>query len=250
MKKALAIIAVVLLLLAAGYWTGKKLITRRIDREMTKQLQKSVRPYISNPENLKVENTRDAQIGRGTVRLPEVQVTGKDLQFPHNIEAKSAEVVVRDVTVDTKTKKVSSVGEGSYEITLSAEDLTRLLRQQRDMKVEGVQVLPETVSVTLSRQDGITLAGEGTEEASARRLPFTLRGKLAPDADGKMVFQVAEGTRGGEAFTGLAGEAYSLPGGTLLPPQLESGRVREVVIGDGAITFKGSFDGAQLLQNR
>jgi len=246
MKKGLIIIAVILLVLLVGYWGGKTLINRRIDREMTKQLQKSVRPYISNPENLEVKNTRDVQIGRGTMRMPEVEVSGNDLQLPHDIKAKSAHVVVHDVTVDTKAKKISSVGEGSYDITLSAEDLTRVLRQQSAMKINDLLVLPDTTTVTLSRQGGITLAGEGTEESSTKRLPFTLRGKLVPDATGKMVFQVDESTQGGESV-GTVGESYSLPAGSLLPPALENGRVSEVIINDGAITFKGSFDGSQLL---
>ncbi|MHB0936953.1 MAG: hypothetical protein ACYC6A_11235 [Armatimonadota bacterium] len=250
MKKGLAItLAILVLLGAAVFWGGKMWVRKRLDREMTKQLQKSVRPFVENPENLQLENKQDVQITRDTVRMPEVEVTGKDLQLPHDIQAKSARVVVRDVEVDTKTKKVSSVGEGSYAITLSAEDLTKVLRQQNTMKIHDLLVLPDTTTVTLSRQDGITLAGEGTEEASSKRLPFTLRGKLVPDASGKLAFQIADSTRGGEAV-GVAGESHALPAGSLLPPHLESGRVREVVIEDGAITFKGSFDGAQLLQHR
>jgi len=250
MKKGLLIALAVILLLVVVFWGGYVWVQRRITRAMNVQLQKAVRPYVTNPQNLTLTN-KPVQIGRDTMRMPEVEITGTDLQLPHELQAQSTHVVIRDVEVNIRGKKkqVTHVGQGAFDITLSADELTKLLHKQQTLEISGLQVQPETLSLTLSRQDGITLAGEGTTPESRERQPFSLRGTLAPDASGEMLFHITESTAGGQRQEDEVGKAYPLPAGSLLPAALTNGRIQDVSIGDGTITFKGSFDGAALLQN-
>jgi|GEM_PF-2214992 len=251
MKKGIIITLSILLLLVVVLWGGYAWLQRRITREMNAQLQKSVRQYVNNPQNLTLTN-EPVRIGRNTVRVPEMEVAGTDLQFPNELAVESTRVVIRDVEVNIagKQKKVTGAGEGSFEITLSDDELTRLLRRRQELAMGDLQVSPETLTLTLSRQNGITLMGEGTEPPSTQRRPFTLRGTLVPDASGEMTFRVSEIAVAGQSQPEPAGKTYPLPAANLLPAALKSGRVREVTTGDGTITFKGAFDGAQFLQNR
>jgi len=251
MKKRLIVTLAIILLLVVAFWGGYVWMQRRVTREMNAQLQKAVRPYVNNPQNLTLTN-EPVKIGRGTVRVPEVAVTGTDLQFPNELEVESTRVVVRDVEVNVagKRKKVVSAGDGSFEITLSDADLTKVLRRRQDMEMGDLLVSPETLTLTLSRHDGITLMGEGTEPPSTERRPFILRGMLVPDASGAMSFRLSEIAMGGQSQPEAAGKAYPLPAANLLPSALEGGRIREITTSDGTITFNGTFDGARFLQNR
>jgi hypothetical protein len=251
MKKGLIITLAILLLLAVAFYGGYVWVQRRVTREMNAQLQKAVRPYVGNPQNLTLTN-KPVRVGRDKVRVSEVEINGTDLQFPHELEVASMHVVIRDVEVDVRGKrqKLSHVGDGSFEITLSADDLTGLFRRQQAMSVGGLRVLPETLILALSRQNGIEVTGEGTEPPSADRLPFTLRGSLVPDTAGEMTFRVGEIAVDGQSRSEPAGKSYPLPAANLLPSALKGGRVQAVSVGDGAITFTGTFDGAQFLQNR
>jgi len=88
------------------------------------KLRQSVQSFVQNPENLTITNA-PVQIGRDMVRVPELEITGTNLQFPNQIEAKSTRLVIRDVKVNLKGKEktVTHVGEGSF-------DGARLLRKR------------------------------------------------------------------------------------------------------------------------
>ena len=242
----LGIVAVVLALLAAG----NRWAQARATRKMNDTLQRAVAPVLANPQNLKLENT-DVRLTRDGMTIPKIEITGSDLELknsPVNIESTRVEINDVEITGTGKERKVTHVGESRYEVTLSATDMTSFLRTQPAMDFGDLRVEAETVTLTLSQQHGVTIAGEGTHLTLNQRGEFKVNGVLALE-NGRITFLPRELIADGQSFSNEAARTYPTPIEKALPPALQ-GEVTEILVEDNRVTFKGRFDGTALLRKR
>ena len=196
MKKGLIITGIVILVLALLLGMLNLTVQRRATRAMNEGLQHSIKAVVQNPQNMTVTNA-PIQFGTETSRIPEVQITGKALETKQDITVQSAKVVIKDVEVTNKTRKVTHIGESTYEVTFAAADLTKYYRTQPSQEIGGLAVNPASVTITLSKQGGIGLAGEGTEKNSTTIVPFSLHGTLTADPSGSGKFTLKDIEVGG-----------------------------------------------------
>jgi hypothetical protein len=247
MRKLITIASILLgltLILVAGYYW----LQARATRMMNSRLQKAVSGIIANPENVKLTN-KPVQVSRNEVRVPQVNISGEDLQLKSAVKVKEAYVEIHDVTINSKERKITKVGAGTFMVAFTAQDITAFLRTQPATEISDMHVQSETVSVSLSGASGLMLAGQGTFKGSGSPSPFTLQGTLLPDpATGGVLFQPHTLTVNGVPVNGkLDNGPYATPIGKLLPLQ---GKVTEVAIDEGTVTFRGQFDGAQLVNSQ
>jgi len=240
----LAIVGGLALLIGLPYW----LVQRMATRAMNDGLRQSAQALVQNPENMTVTNA-PVQFGAETSRIPEVTITGTDIATTRDLKVQSFKVVITDVEVENKTRKSTHVGASTYEVVFSADDLTAYYRTQKPQEIGGLVVAPETVTVSLTPQQGIGLAGEGSPKDSATAsLPFSLHGTLTPDpASDSGLFTITDLNVNGRTVEKLVDTRQAVPLASLLPAKLQ-GEVTDIIVGDGIITFKGQLDGAAFLQ--
>lgn len=240
----LGIVGTLILLCVCGYLY----MQHRATQFMNKELRKAVKPYVANPDSVTLTNM-PIQIAPGRVRVPEIVIEGKDVDMPKSVSVTNARVAICDVEFDIsgKAKKVTHVGEGSYDITFSTQDLTDFIHRQRAISLGPAQLVPETVTLSLSQTDGVGVTGQVADRHSGQQAPLVARGRLVQNAGGEIVFQPDEITVAGQSR--LANLPPTLP--THLDemlPQTMRGKVDRVTVADGFITFAGRFDGAAILK--
>lgn len=245
MKRWLIIGAVVLVILVTAWG----LVQRKATSLMNAQLRRAVGKLVSNPQHLQLTNAPIQLIGANKARIPRLEITGAELQLPRSAKVTAVKITVRDIEVTVgNTPGITHVGAGTFEVMLTAADVTDFVRKQSSLKAETLTMRAETFSVTLARQTGATFIGEG-ETVAGRRVPIMVTGQFTPDsATGGIALHPTRMTvaRLPVGSSILHNACLTLPLREYLGDRF-NGAITEVITTDGAVTVRGAFDGTALL---
>ncbi len=215
---------------------------RRAER-IAEQRIDNLLPQFLGPADKWSSRVRDnpAALLRG--RLRRVRVDGENVRVSDELTLDHLTLDVADLRVDTREKRVSSVGAIGFSARLSETSLNRYLRARR----------PDIPGLSVRLRPGEATIRARPELAGLLGIPLSVRGTLSPRSNG-----------GGTLLDFVPGGAnvsiVPIPGIVLrfvaerVNPLVDLAalrapiRVEQVAVGEGEVTLTGSVDGEALLR--
>ena len=151
-----------------------------VENEAGKRLNALLPEYLGPAQKYttKVDADSTGAIMRG--RFRKVQIEGIGVQVNPKMTIDRLQLNFAEVAVDTKAKKLRSVGAATFSCSLSAENLNRYVQAQRpDVNGLKVSLTRDAILINASPQDPFKLIA----------IPIAVEGKLVPHGSAKMDFK-------------------------------------------------------------
>jgi len=189
MKRLLVFLVVLAVALGGLYlWWQVKAV-----QMVTDGARNLCRGLVTNPASLRITVPKPVKItGIGRAVVPQVVIKGQGLKLRNGPELASAKLVLNDLAVAGPPFHFAGIGDGYYRLTVTDDAATAYLRK-RGMRVVGLHVPLDTLTVTFAGKGGAVLTGEVAIPLINKRFPLTARGALIPSSiNGEVNYKVSQ----------------------------------------------------------
>jgi hypothetical protein len=126
MKGCLTVFIILVIAAGIGYfwWQGNA------QRMIAAEVKRQGRHFFTNTEALVVKNDPIQLIDLRRAKVPKLVITGEDLRLRAGIDVKSAKLVLTNVVISGPPFNISSVGGGSYTVTVEDRAVTDYLTKR------------------------------------------------------------------------------------------------------------------------
>jgi len=244
MKRFLITLAVLAVVLGGVYLWWQMKATEII----TAQVHSMARGMFVNGDALQVENKPVKMLGLRQARVPQLVITGKDLELRNGGKIASAKLVLQDLDVSGPPFHFSGVGSGYCMVTATDKDVTAYM-QKRDIGLPGGKL--NILFVGFSKQNGALLKGEGVVKlpfVKEQHFPITATGNLVPSSKvGQVDFRVHDvkvdklsiGVKQVTDAIGIVNPVIDISDWPLITD------IKQVNTGNGTIQFKAQITGVR-----
>jgi len=178
MKRLLAFL-IVLAVILGGLYIGWQI---KAVQMVTEGIRTACRDLVANPDNLEISVPKPVNItGIGKATVPQIVIKGQHLQLQNGPELANAKLVLNNLAMTGPPFHFTGIDNGYYRLSVTDDAATAYLRK-RGVKVIGLQVPLDTLTVTFAGKGKTLLTAEAVIPIINKRFPLTVLGTLLPSS--------------------------------------------------------------------